>query len=311
MTTSVFSPSEVSLALGGAIVVEVALVALLMVAGAGTALSSQDVAPPPDVPIEVTPVIEDMPLLKLGSKSESQLPDMWRKPTPKKRYEDKSAPSTKADKDVPEELPTNELAKSDETPAPEDAELAKKVDEDILEDPEPEDAPNLAEEGESDGVVGGTETDPLKAFVIDQYKAKLIAWFKRGFSAPQGQEYCDLFVRVSANVSADRTVMSFTMVPSGNANFDAKVRAHMDGKVGKQLPPPPPKYPELSESIVRPKFGGENSACKKGSSKTPSSTNEGSADDESRAPENEPPNNAPSEPSPSPDAPSLEPPEDL
>lgn len=266
MTTDVFRPTEFGMAFGLALGVELGLVVLLMTAGAGTALTPKEEPIPREIPIAVTPVIEDLPLLKLGSKVREQaLPDMWRKPTPKKRYEDKSAPSPHADKN-PETLPTNELAKSRETPAPTDAELAKRVDEDIIEEEDTK-APNMREDGHEDGVVGGTETDPLKAFVIDQYKAKLIAWFKAGFNAPIGEEYCDITTLITAAMGADRTVKGFNLAqPSGNATFDAKVRAHMETKVGRQVPPPPPKYPELAESVLRPKFSGENSSCKKNKS---------------------------------------------
>ncbi len=296
MSTSVFKPTEFGMALGFAVFVEGALVTLLALAGAGTALSSEAVVPPPEVPIAVTPVIEDVPLLKYGNQNQEKLlPDMWRKPKPKKRYEDKSAASTKADKEL-DTIPTNELAKSDETPAPEDAELAKKVDEDIIEDEETED-PNTREEGHADGVIGGTETDALKAFVISQYKAKLIAWFEAGFRAPQGAEFCDVSVAVSANLAGDRTVTSFSLSPSGNGSFDGKVRAHMDGKVGRQVPPPPPKYPELGERIINLRFSGENSSCK---NKSSASEKKPDNDSPSEAPVTGEPDEAPSEPAPAP-----------
>jgi hypothetical protein len=268
MHISSFKPTEFGIAIGSALCVEAGIAVMLMLAGAGTALSSHEQPPPPVMPIQITPVIEDVPLLKLGSKrAENQLPDMWRKPKPKPRYEDKSAASPVADKN-PAALPTNEMAKSDERPAPEDAELAKKVDEMIPDETDPVD-PNLPEEGAADGIAEGTETDPLKAFVIDQYKAKLIAWFKQGFDSPDGAEYCDISALVSAHVGADRVVQSFTLTSSGNPAFDAKVRAHLQRKVGQQLPPPPPKYPELAESTVHPRFSGENSACKDSKSKKP------------------------------------------
>jgi hypothetical protein len=52
------------------------------------------------------------------------------------------------------------------------------------------------------------------------------------------------------------------MQPSGNANFDARVKAHMERKVGKPLPPPPPNYKDILESIVQPTFSGETPGCK-------------------------------------------------
>ncbi len=295
MSSSVFKPTEYGMAIGLAILVEVGLAALLMAAGAGTALSSEQARPPPEIPIAVTPVIEDVPLLKYGSKpKEQQLPDMWRKPKPKKVYEDKSAPSVDADK-APKALPTNEVAKSDETPAPEDAELAKKVDED-LEDEDPEETPNLTEEGHESGVIGGTETDALKAFVISQYKAKLIAWFKAGFTAPNGIEFCDIGTVVLARLSGDRTVTGYSLQPSGNATLDAKVRAHMDGKVGRQVPPPPPGRESVLEQMINLKFSGENSSCKDKSASKPAEPSEDSPKEAPAAPDPQPA--APRSPSP-------------
>src|SRR5690606_20412593 len=68
---------------------------------------------PKEIPIEVKPVLDDLPLLKLGTKNpvKSQLPDMWQKraPRPVKRYEERSAPSEDA-ADDPDEIPESELA---------------------------------------------------------------------------------------------------------------------------------------------------------------------------------------------------------
>ena len=111
-------------------------------------------------------------------------------------------------------------------------------------------------------------------------------------------------------MAGDRTVTGYSMQPSGNAAFDAKVRAHMDTKVGRQLPPPPPKYPELGENIVRPKFGGENAACKKGGSKAASGASKDDRSDDSDVPSTTP--REAEDPSPPSNTPSLEPPlEDL
>jgi hypothetical protein len=296
MSTSAFRPVEVGTAVGLAVAIEIGIGVLLAVAGSGSSLQAIDDVPPSVVPIEVTPVIEDVPLLKYGSKrNENQLPDMWRKPKPKPRYEDKSAPAVNADKN-PTTLPTNEVAKSNERPAPTDAELAKKVDEIQPEEPlEKTPDPNLPEEGDTDGVVGGTEKDPLKAFIIDQYKAKLIAWFKQGFSPLEGSDFCGITVLISAHAGADRVVQSFSIAQSsGNAAFDERVRKHLQSKVGQQLPPPPPKYPELAESTINPRFSGENAACKGGSKKAPAKDS---------------PDETPNEPSPDSPAPELRAPE--
>lgn len=246
-----------------ALVVEGALAALLATAGAAGSIKPEEEKREEAVPIQVLPVIDDVPLLKLGSKPrEQQLPQMWRKPKPQRRYEDKSAPTVDAKKEL-DKLPENEVAKGKELAAPEDAELAKKVDEDIPEEEKPEEA-NLPNEGAEDGVKDGTETDPLKAFVVSQYRVKIIAWFKAGFTLPEMDEatMCGLLTRIRATVGSDRSVSGYTLQPSGNATFDARVKAHMDRKVGQQLPPPPPNYADILESIVTPTFSGETPGCK-------------------------------------------------
>jgi TonB C terminal len=306
VSTGEFKSSELGVAIGLAVAIELAIGTLLGLAGAGAALTAHEEPPPPVIPIQITPVIEELPTLKYGSKrNENQLPDMWRKPKPKPRYEDKSAASPVADKN-PATLPTTELAKSDDKLPPPDAELAKEVDQ-IPEDLENTPDPNLPEEGAADGVVGGQETDPLKAFIMDQYKAKLIAWFKQGFDPPDGKEFCGITVLVAARVGSDRVVQGFNVSQSsGNAAFDERVRKHLQSKVGGQLPPPPPKYPEFAESTVSPRFSGENSACKDSpvKNKPSSAPDEGSKDPgEAPAPE------APAPEAPAPEAPTPEAPE--
>jgi hypothetical protein len=298
-TIAAFSSGEWTVAIVLALVTEGALVALLAFAGAAGSVPSREEEAKPEIPIEVLPVIDDLPLLKLGSKPrENQLPDMWRKPKPKKRYEDKSAPAENAEKQL-DKLPENEVAKKDEDPAPEDAELAKKVDEDIPEEEKPEDA-KLPNEGAEDGVKEGTETDPLKAFVVSQYRMKIIAWFKAGFTVPSDIEaavLCQLLTRVRATVGSDRTVTGYTLQSSGNAVFDARVKAHMDRKQGQQLPPPPPNYNDILESIVTPTFSGETSGCKNKKPRTAPAAPDQPAPDqpESPTPEESPPPDPPVE----------------
>lgn len=268
---AVFSSGEWAIAIFLALLTEGAIVGLLAVAGAAGTVPAQEEPRKAEIPIEVLPVLDDVPLLKLGSKPrENQLPDMWRKPKPQKRYEDKSAPAENAKKQL-DKPPENEVAKGKEEAAPEDAELAKKVDEDIPEEEKPEEA-KLPTEGAEDGVKEGTETDPLKAFVVSQYRVKIIAWFKAGFVLPTDIDeavLCHLLTRVRATVGSDRTVTGYTMQPSGNASFDARVKAHMDRKQGQQLPPPPPNYSDILDSIVTPTFSGETPGCK---TKKPRST---------------------------------------
>ena len=220
--------------------------------------------PPKEIPVAVLPVLDELPLLKQGSKKKAKLPDMWRKPVKKKRFEDKSAPTVHAKKKL-QKLPTNEIAKADEKAAPEDAELAKKVDTQVEPDENAKD-PKFREEGAADGEKEGTEVDPLKAFVLDQYRKKLVAWFKRGFVFPAVP--CDVVVRVSARILPNRNVGGFTVVAlSGNNVFDTRVRSHMQKKVGQTVPPPPPNYREFLGEILPLRFKPESSQCKRSSSK--------------------------------------------
>jgi hypothetical protein len=83
-----FLASEVVVAAGAAVIIEAALAILVV-----TATNHQKIRPKEDVtaepePIEVKPVLDDVPLLKLGSKKmRAKLPDMWMKRPPIKRYE--------------------------------------------------------------------------------------------------------------------------------------------------------------------------------------------------------------------------------
>ena len=200
--------------------------------------------------IAVTPVLDELPLLKKGGKRvKTKLPDMWKKkPKPKKRYEAKSAPTPKADK-TPDAIPSTDPIKSDDKkpPPPPDAAVAKQVDDDIP-DTEEEDEPNVDEEGAPDGVEEGTETDPLKARAVSLYRLKLISWLKQGFNPPTNipcEALTSLAASVSAQIGPDKTVLSYSFNGSGNGAYDASVKNVMESKVGKQVPPPPPNYPDV------------------------------------------------------------------
>ena len=198
-----------------------------------------------------------------------KLPDMWKKlaPTPIQRFEEKSAPSEKA-KDDPKAAPTSSVATGDAAAPPPDADLAKQVDP-ALQDLDAAVAttdPEVEGPGAPDGVKEGTETDPLKARAVDQYKMKVLGWFNSRFKQPVGQIPCEelrkLSASVSASVSTDGTVTGYSMTrPSGNGAFDAKVKATMAGIVGQQLPPPPPLYPGILGSTVQPTFSGRGAKC--------------------------------------------------
>jgi hypothetical protein len=205
------------------------------------------------------PVLDDAPLLKLGGKKvKTKLPEMWKKQPPVQRFQESSAPSMQAKK-TPDAIPTSALAKPDAEAPPPDAEVAKEVDQTLL-DAGPDAAPTAEGEGAADGVKEGTEADPLKARAVSQYKAKITAWFNARFSQPEipCEELKQLSAGVAANIGGDRSVTGFSVTrASGNATFDAKVQSTMQGTVGQELPPPPPLYPDILGTVFSVRFSGQ------------------------------------------------------
>ncbi len=279
-----FKSSEIGVAAGFALLVEGVIVALLIFADASKSLTPDMEAELKEVPIAVQPVLDDLPLLKQGSKTKPKLPEMWRKPKPRPRYEDKTAASTKAEKTL-EKPVEKELQKANKEVPPDDkAELAKKVEEQLEEEPDEKEAPKFNEEGAEDGDKQGTEVDPLKAFVLDQYRKRLIAWFQAGFSPTS--DACDARLGVSAQIGGDGTVSSFAVSgSSGNAGFDTRVKSHMQGKVGNQIPPPPPNYSGAVTHLSL-RFSGEKACGSGGKAKAPSG---GGSDPSPEQPDNEEP----------------------
>jgi hypothetical protein len=267
-----FTASEVFLASAVAVLVETALFVLVLVAGENSArIKAREPEPPPPVPMKVTPVLDELPLLKLGGrKVKPKLPEMWKKNPPVQRFQEKSAPSALASKS-PDALPTSALAKPDAEAPPPDAETAKEVDQELL-DAGPDAEPTVDGEGAADGVKEGTEADPLKARAVSQYQMKISAWFNARFTPPVGEVPCDelkgLSAAVAANVGGDRSVTAFAIRrPSGNAIFDARVQSVMQGAIGAELPPPPPLYPDILGSVVQPTFSGKAAKCTSTASK--------------------------------------------
>jgi hypothetical protein len=253
---SSFLPSELALAAGLAVIIESGLFIMIITASNKTHIVAREEKKEEAMPIEVKPVLDELPLLKLGSKKRAKLPDMWIKKPPIKRYEATSAPSPKAPEKV-DKLPDTPLTKPSAEPPPPDAAIAKKVDPNIPKtDAGPQKA-TLPTEGSEDGVKEGTETDPLKAFAVSQYRMKLSAWFNARFKKPCEEIPWDVLKKlrasVSANVSGSRSVSGYSLVkPSGNEIFDGRVKATMDGIVssGAELPPPPPNYPDILQSTI-------------------------------------------------------------
>jgi outer membrane biosynthesis protein TonB len=265
-----FAPVEIALAAGLTAVIQLGFFLLLAVAGAADArIDAKEEPPPRETPMAVKPVLDDLPLLKLGGKKmKPKLPDMWKKqpPIPIERFEEKSAPSPDA-KDDPKAIPTSELAKADAQAPPPDAEVAKQVDQEISDAGPRPDAQLVAEgEGAADGVKEGTETDPLKARAVSLYRAKIIGWFNAKFHVPVGQIPCDelkkLSSRAVANVSPDGIVTGFSVSSqSGNAVFDARVQAALQSATGQQVPPPPSMYPEVLPPSISLNFLGSSQKC--------------------------------------------------
>jgi len=265
-----FTPVEMGVATMFAGAIQICFFVILILAGQTKArIQAKEELVPKEIPIAVKPVLDDLPLLKLGGKKvRPKLPDMWKKqaPIPMKRFEEKSAPSEKA-KDDPEAVPTSSVALGDAEAPPPDADLAKEVDPMEETDASVDAEPTVEGEGSPDGVKEGTETDPLKARAVSQYTMKVLGWFNARFKPPVGQIPCEelkkLSTAVSASVSSDGTVTGYSVGrASGNPIFDAKVRATMDAIVGQQLPPPPPLYPDLLGPSVSPTFSGRGAKCK-------------------------------------------------
>ncbi len=267
MATRAFLPQEFALALFFTAAVEVGLIGLLVLAGQNRAkVVAHEDAVKEEVPIAVKPVMDDLPLLKLGSKKvKAKLPDMWTKQAPVQRFEETSAPSEKAAK-TPEAIPTTPLAKADAAPPPPDAALAKEVDQPLPDAGAPKPEANSPTEGAADGVKEGTETDPLKARAANLYRAKLISWFQARFQPP-GNLACNvvhgLTASISVSIGPDRTITAATMSrASNNPDFDARVKSALENYIGQQLPPPPPLYSDLSPgSFLQPSVSGKSAPC--------------------------------------------------
>jgi hypothetical protein len=213
------------------------------------------------ISVAITPVVNDLPLLKLGGKPKpGQLPDMWKKKPPPKAVktsqneaENAITPSTKASDDV-SSIPDGAVTEA--AVAPTDAEVVGAADPNLADAPPSDVDPNLNGPGSAAGSELGTETDPLKAQAVDQYRAELVAWFQARFNI-RGKIPFDVLKSLSAHVVAqiggDRKVSGWSLTNgSGNDVFDATVKSTMDGIVasGAVLPPPPPAYPDILKSSL-------------------------------------------------------------
>lgn len=265
-----FSSRELVVSAALAVCFELALFGLIVEAGKSrTELRQLEEPSPMVVPIAVQPVLDELPLLKLGSAKAKapRLPDIWEKraPVPVRRLEERSAPSPLA-KDDPEAASETPLA-DDEHAAPTlEDELVKHADETLTDDEAPSEAAASPTEGAADGVEEGTETDPLKARAVDLYRRKLLTWFNARFRPPTGEIPCEelrtLSAAVTVQVDGERAITAATITaPSGNAVFDARVRATLDALRGQVLPPPPPLYPDIVRQAITPRLSGAGVDC--------------------------------------------------
>lgn len=196
------------------------------------------------IAVSITPV----PLLKLGSKSPSKLPDAWarRAPAPAKQT-DAPLPSPQAAK-TPDAIPNAPSPDAAVAPVLVDASSPGPTDPVAT----PTDAatqPAASSEGDPNGSPKGTETDPLKARAVNLYRAQLSAFFIARFVI-RGKIPFDklktLRGTVVVSVGADRSVTGFSIASaSGDAIFDAEMKSAVQGRVGAVLPPPPPMYPDI------------------------------------------------------------------
>jgi len=199
-------------------------------------------------PVRVIPMLDpDAPLLKLGGKK-AKLPDAWVKKTPQKMETEKAFVSTKAEKTA-EAVPDKDIQVADAgTKPPEpDASIIKDQETEIKDSPDAGEQA-FAQEGHAAGDEKGTETDPLKARAVDQYRARVAGFFSSRFRVggsglPEEQL---LAIRVGATVQLSGTnVVGFSITPSGNPAFDAAATSALQSTVGSSIPPPPENYPDL------------------------------------------------------------------
>ncbi|WP_437677669.1 TonB C-terminal domain-containing protein [Sorangium sp. So ce131] len=264
--TSDFRPRDIAIAVAIAVAVQAGAAVAITIADLSRPAAAPEIDKGPSVPVKVVPVLDlDTPLLKLGGKKDRlKLPDRWVRQTPKPRVEQKAFASPKAGKTV-EDIPKEDVKVADAgtTPPPPDAEVAKQVDTEIA----PTDAgppANVAQEGHSDGVAEGTETDPLKARAVDLYLARIAGWFSSRFRVNGSGLPPEELVKHKPRaviVLSDGQMVSYTLTPSGNPIFDAAARATLEGAKGQALPPPPENYPDLGQKQVSVTFVCRETTC--------------------------------------------------
>jgi hypothetical protein len=199
------------------------------------------------------------PVLKLGSKNPTSVPQKWQRRKPPApvaaKQEPAALPSPQADK-TPQAIPTTHVPDASIAPLPspsaaptEQPNLTAPVDSTAV-------ATAASTQGSEQGAENGTETDPLKARAADMYRAQLASWFANQFHIRGKIPFDKLKALRSGavvNITPDRRVGGFSITrPSGDPTFDAEVQATL-ARIqvsGAELPAPPPMYPDMLRSSL-------------------------------------------------------------
>ena len=198
------------------------------------------------------------PVLKLGSKNPTSVPQKWQRRKPPApvaaKQEPAALPSPQADKN-PQAIPTTHVPDASVSPvasssaSPTQPNLTAPADSTAV-------ATAASTQGSEQGAENGTETDPLKARAADMYRAQLASWFMSQFHI-RGKIPFDKLKTLRAaavvSITPDRHVGGFSVTrPSGDPTFDGEVQAtlaRIQGG-GAELPAPPPMYPDMLRSSL-------------------------------------------------------------
>jgi hypothetical protein len=236
-------------------------------------LTSMQEAPMAEVekgeePVRVLPVIDEEAVLaaKLGGKK-AILPDMWNRApasikkaiqeTPPPVDENVTAPSTARPED-PDRVPDagKQLSNIDDAgPEQPDADT-EGADSGLTASNEDAGKETIDPDGGTSGPGGEGCTGPgcekdggLDDMIKAQYAARVRSFFQSGFSVSglglEPDAMKALRATCSVSIGGDGTVGSVSCSGGGNSTFDSAAKAHMSGKVGSQIPPPPEDRPDL------------------------------------------------------------------
>jgi hypothetical protein len=250
-----FSPLEIGVAALLALALELTSLGLLRAGGGRPVFADISDEKSRPISVAITPVLDDAPALKLGSKKDPhKLPDRWVAPRAVERAAPAAFPSPHAPL-TPAAIPTTAVPDAGQRAPSPYAEITRQVD---LSTPVPEAGPSPVStvEGAADGVRNGTETDPLKAHAVSLYRSKLDEWFSAHFpirGKVPFETLKGLRAKVVVQITGERTVGGYSITsPSGNATFDETLRSSLGSiqSSGAELPPPPPLYPDILQQSI-------------------------------------------------------------